>query len=535
MTRLPGRGTARHREIEPASPSAAVRLTAPGKFDPRAASSGSGGSAEQDGGPIESKRPAARVTGTLAGRGFDFLLLLATAGILIFQLCVPPIVGLADDGDFARILVPLGIEYPTQVYQEMYWSHITAVYRLVPPVQKVRYLSAETFLAAVARAFTMSIGRRDFDIRVLGCLHIAIFLWATWLILLPLRPLPLAVRAVAGGLLIFVFTDVSFVAPFNSFYSQTAALLAFLVAAGMAANALARTGPARFRYLFGYWIAAAMLLLSKPQESVHAPGLALIGLLLMGKSRRERAVGLAAGALLCVAGYFYYASTPPELSGVGRYFALFSEILPNSPDPARDLGALGLPKGWVKYENTNPYAATSVLRDAAFQRRFRRFSARRLLGFYGARPRRLERLLARGFSRAFITRPFYLGNFTAASGMRGKARSRAFALWSDGEAALVNQGKWLLPMLLAGCFAGGLSGFFRSPNPARRRAWLAAALLAAMAALEFTVVMLAQGMTDLDRHLYTFHAMLDLSLIIVVTTAVAAAVGRSRAPARTAN
>jgi len=463
----------------------------------------------------------------LAGRGFDFLLLLAAGGILIFQLCVPPIVGLADDGDFARILIPVGIDYPTHVYKEMYWSHITPVYRLVEPGQKARYLSAETPLAAMARFITVhALGRHDFDIRALGCLHIAIFLWALWLILLALRPLPLAVRAVAGGLLIFVFTDVSYVAPFNSFYSQTASLLAFLVAAGMAANALVRSGPARSRYLFGYWIAAAMWVLSKPQESVHAPALALIGLLLMGESRRERRVGLAAGVLLCVAGFFYYASTPPELSGVGRYFSLFSEMLPNSPNPARDLGALGLPKEWVRYENTNPYAATSILRDARFQRRFRTFSARRLLGFYASRPRRFGRLLARGFSSALVTRPVYLGNFTAASGMPGKARSRAFALWSDGKAALKQQGRWLVPLLLSGCFVGGLFGFFRSSSPMRRRAWLAAALLAAMAAQEFTVVMLAQGQTDLDRHLYTFHAMLDLSLIIVVATSLSTAIAR---------
>src|ERR1051326_4996446 len=136
--------TARHGEEEPAPSLAAVRLTAPGDVDPRVAPSRSVDDTERDGGPVGSNWPATTVSGALAGRGFDLLLLLGAAGILIFQLCVPPIVGLADDGDFARIMIPLGIEYPTQVYLEIYWSHITPVYRLVTPVHKVRYLSSET-------------------------------------------------------------------------------------------------------------------------------------------------------------------------------------------------------------------------------------------------------------------------------------------------------------------------------------------------------------------------------------------------------
>jgi hypothetical protein len=123
-----------------------------------------------------------------------------------------------------------------------------------------------------------------------------------------------------------------------------------------------------------------------------------------------------------------------------------------------------------------------------------------------------------------------------APGIPRKATSRACAAWSDAKAKLRKQGVWLVPVILLGNIAGGLAGFLRGSNPSRRRGSLAVALLAAMAVVEFTVVMVAQGRVDMDRHLYLFQAMLDVSFLIALTASAARAAGavdrarESRAP-----
>lgn len=474
-----------------------------------------------EGGPKQA-RPRARL---------DVLLLLGAAGALIFQLGVPPIVGLADDGDFARLMGPVGLQYPVREYDRMYWNYVTPVYSIVRPFWKSRYMSTERALVAFTRFVAADVfGSRRYDIRLLGAVHVVIFLGALALMLAALRSLPLAARAAIGIALVVIFSDVSYAAPFNSFYSQTASLLAFLLAAGMAGNALATPGPRRFRFVLGYWLAAAMLVLSKPQESVLAPILALLGVFLAAPAtRRAKAAGAAAAAALCAAACFYYASTPLPLSRAGRYFALFDEILPNSPDPARDLRELGLPADWVRHANTTPYDHATVMSDEEFRGRFEAgFGTRQLLGFYASHPKRLASLLRRGCAAALVTRPQPLGNFAEAPGVPPGAKSRAFALWSDAKAGLRKQGVWLLPLVLAGNVAGGLAGFFLGATRLRRRVFLATAVLAAMAALEFGVVMLAQGRIDLDRHLYVFQAMLDLSFLIGVAGSAGIAAGTAR-------
>ena len=469
-----------------------------------------------------------------SGRWIEIGLLAAAAAALVFQLCVPPIVGLADDGDFARIMGPVGIQYPVREYGRMFWNYVTPVYDVVRPFWKSGYVSSETALVAATRFLAADVlGSRRYDIRLLGGLHIAIFLWAMGLILAALRPLPLAARALLGASLVFVFTDVAYAAPFNSFYSQTASLLAFLLCAGMAGNALTARGVRRSRFVAGYWAAAGMLVLSKPQEAVLAPALAFLGVLLAASSsRRAKAAGAVAGAFLCAAACLYFASTPRELSGAGRYFALFDELLPASADPARDLRDLGLPEAWARYAKTTPYEPASGMRDRAFRKSFdATFGAGKLAGFYAARPARLARLLLRGCRLALVTRPHSLGNFVEAPGIPPRAMSRACAAWSDAKAKLRPLGAWLVPLILAANIVGGLTGFVRGSSPSRRRGSLAVALLAAMAAGEFTVVMVAQGRVDMDRHLYLFQAMLDLSVVIALAASAfvgAGAVRRSR-------
>jgi hypothetical protein len=246
-------------------------------------------------------------------------------------------------------------------------------------------------------------------------------------------------------------------------------------------------------------------------------------------SRRGRAGAAAAAAALCAAGYLSFASSPRELSGAGRYFALFDELLPASADPARDLKDLGLPQDWARYANTNPYDPGSVMNDRAFRQGFdTTFGTGKLVAFYASRPARLAGLLVRGCESALLTRPYLLGNFVEAPGIPRRAKSRACAAWSDAKAKLREQGVWLLPLILTGNVAGGLAGFVRGSSPGRRRGALAVALLAAMAMVEFGVVMVAQGRTDLDRHLYLFQAMLDVSFVIALAASAALAAGAVR-------
>ena len=161
------------------------------------------------------------------------------------------------------------------------------------------YHSSETLLAFAARWLHLAFARDAlFDLRLLGGIHALLFLLALAGLIRACRDLAPTAQALVAALLVFVFTDVGYVAPFNSFYSQTASLLFLLLTAAIAAEAV-RRGRLSGAWLFAYFGTALLFVGSKPQEKLAAPLLALFGLRLAGVrwrgAWRRTAVWLAIG------------------------------------------------------------------------------------------------------------------------------------------------------------------------------------------------------------------------------------------------
>jgi hypothetical protein len=62
-------------------------------------------------------------------RALELALLALAATALAFQLLVPPILGIADNGDFSRVAEPLGIFPPEDAGAAAYFGWILPEYR----------------------------------------------------------------------------------------------------------------------------------------------------------------------------------------------------------------------------------------------------------------------------------------------------------------------------------------------------------------------------------------------------------------------
>src|SRR5208282_2266266 len=107
--------------------------------------------------------------------------LVGSAGaILCYQLLLPPVVGLADNGDFAKVLGRFdlwGKVHKTYLYCD-------TVYRLEPGHHWVSdFYSTEIALTRAAVALNSLVSKDgNLDIRVMGAVHGALFLLALWLL-----------------------------------------------------------------------------------------------------------------------------------------------------------------------------------------------------------------------------------------------------------------------------------------------------------------------------------------------------------------
>ncbi len=423
--------------------------------------------------------------------------------IIVYQAMIPPVVSLANNGDFSKISGHFSIGYPPELegrYAPVKFHH-DARYEY-----HAEFRTTENLLAIAAAGASSILSKTgDFDIRLMGAIHGALFLASVWL-LLPVLVHFFGPRARIAVLLSIavVLCDVLYVANFNSFYMDAAALV-FLP---LAAVFFARGVLWRSRWdAAGLALCGTLLAGAKPQHALLA--IPIAGLLFVYRNR----IGSARIAWLGIAGALGAAmwtltAVNSDYHRNSWYNVIFLGLLPHSSSPADDLAGLGLERAWVCYSGTAAYSSNGGFRDAEFTNQFAaRVNGATLARFYVRHPVRTWGLVVRAFSQAGATRPIY-GNFDPSEGLPPFARSRAFAEWSGLRArVLARHGVRFLEVTLA--IAALL--VVRARGRWRWAAvWFTIALL-----LDAGVSSLADAM-EAARHFTLFCELEDTMLLIVL-------------------
>jgi hypothetical protein len=454
------------------------------------------------------------------------------AAIGAAQLLLPPVVGMADNGDFPRIMGYFSIGYAPGLPHQEHFTFVTTDYVVHPANRWVSgFLSSELLLAAAA--FVVSrpfLPGNAFDIRWLGGLHLAILLAAIWLALHAARDTALVARVALAAGLTLAFTDVSYVAYFNSFYSEPASLLFLLCLPSVAALTLAAEGRRQLLLFLGFVVLACLFISAKPQNATG--GLFLAGyVLLLRRLRRDRPWRTAAAiavALLLVCSAVTYAATTRIVRHASLHFAVFHELLGHSPHPERDLAELGLAPELIVYAGTHPWQFTPPsFENPRFIALFLdRITMARIALFYARHPGRLVDLLDRSAGAALAARPD-LGNFTRASGRPPYALSERAAAWTWVKSRSAPSRLSSLSAMLGVLVVLAVIWSFRAGS-ARTR--LMAALILALLGTgiaQFVTVAITSGTIDTAKHMFLFRAIIDL-VALLVPFAIVAGLGAVR-------
>lgn len=451
-------------------------------------------------------------------RYLDGILLALLGAALAVQLLVPPVVGLADNGDFSRVAGPLGIFPPEDLGDTAFFSWIVPRYRFDPSriwLHGLCCYSSQTLLGVASLPVGLALsppGR--FDLRATGIVNGLALLTAVGWLLCGLRPLPFRLRILGGLLLFVVFSDVTYVSLLNSFYTEPAALV-FLLAAVALALLLARTPNSPPWLAASFFLVSALFATSRPQNALLGFFLALLGwrLVRYDRDRRSRRrLALVAALLLCVVSLAYSRSTPRLLRRIYLFNAVFRVLLPNSPDPRGDLAELGLSPDFVRLVGVSGFSPEAPVEDETFQRGFGKVRYRTLAAFYVTQPARIWKALHRVASQAFEMRPFGLGNFARETGKPPGALSRSFSAWSRTKARLAPGRLWFVIAYLLVSLIAAIHLRWKASTPPLRATgeiWIA---LVFLAAFQFAVASVMTG-AESRRSFFLFNAIFDLTLM----------------------
>lgn len=453
----------------------------------------------------------------------ELCLALTLAGaLLVWQLFVPPIIGLADQGDFVRMLGPLGYAPVPKGPEHKYW-YVTRTYVKDPSYREPRWEQAtsEFIPARIAIALNSLFGNpKTFDITVFGFTHAAFFLLALARLFYVTRGL--AMYRVVWVLILLVLTDVGYVAYWNSLYTEPASCLWFLFFLAESINLCnsreISIGPAlRWSAFAVLWIAA------KSQNAPLCIPLAAYGLGMLRRTLDRKTYYTAVGGVvaICLAGVMMYRSLLPATRVTAIYNVIFFAILPESPDPQSDLKALGLNPDYAQYSGTVAWSPGTGVADGALVNAMQdKVSSFRLMSFYLKRPARMWRHIDALFPTVLSLRPEFCGNFDRSAGRLPGARSQAIALWSRfHERGLLRIAHLLLPALVLVIVGGGLVLLVNGGSTVAVRRWTELAICLATCCLTAFFGAAFGDAWDNVKHQFLFNLLLDTCLVFGLVAA----------------
>lgn len=422
--------------------------------------------------------------------------------LIVWQLFVPPVLSVANDHDFEKILGRSCLG-PVDTLKTPYFDYAVLRYTYDPnycidwPMRTANELTFRVGVWLDRVLFSKS----EFDLRAMGIVYGAIFFLG--FLTLQKAGCPATVQA----LWILIVCNAAWIPIFNTLYFDAlsvASLTGALAAIGVVA--LDAEAGAGWIATAGAWL--AVLAASKGQ---HGPmALLFVPLLWFGAKHR---ILRAAGTVAVIAGAWLSIGTMPSFyQGEATFNALFYRILPTVQHPEALLKETKIPPDWSQYTGKVAFAEDVPLRDPYYEEQFGKwFGAADLIGLYFRHPSIAWLMARENLDESSMDRvrirmagvPHRLSNYEESVGKPPQAISHFFTVWPAIKDAVFGARPlawlvWILFVISA--------GWALAPPDWRFRALLTSVKLALVA--EFAIAMLDGA--DGGRHLTIFCLLLDL-------------------------
>jgi hypothetical protein len=453
-------------------------------------------------------------------RTTEILLVALFTVCVCFQLFVPPSIGLANNGDFGKMIGRFSLA-PRSLDTSEEYRYFTAHWVYDRSSQWVSDdRSSELILISAAVLTGWWFSSHMFDIRILGAIQALLWI-ACFAAFLPLlRRLTGWRRYIAGIAALFIFTDVSYVAYCNSFYTDVAALLMLAWAVVVWLRFINSQRPSAG--LFVIFVTASIFCVSsKSQHALLAMLFYVLGVVaaLSFECRWHTRVAIALSLLIPLAAVVTFEVMPDSEKAPAQYAVIFMSILHQSSNPLEDARELGLGPEYLRYVDYWPLnPSDDPLANSEWRALFvSRTNYERIAKFYLRHPWSTLEIIYRVLkNRASRLRP-ELGNYEQKYGFPSGAETRSFGWWSALRSALFRIAPWHIAAWYAGILVIGCRLVIR-PTTVPARISLFAVILAAMGLIELAVSSLADA-GETERHLFLFHVITDFTLMLVITWA----------------
>ncbi|OME25861.1 hypothetical protein NSS98_25570 [Paenibacillus sp. FSL E2-0274] len=450
----------------------------------------------------------------------EYLVGLAGCGIIIYLLFVGPFIGVADNGDFLRMMNTIGLNYydtgASYADQFFNFSHSSFAYE---NLFRGFYPSSQIFIVLVPRLIGGLIHGSFFDVRLLGAVYGLLLLAATWLLVKYNARGSYVTGLLLGAAILFVFYDIGYVAYFNSLFGEPVSMVFMLLTFALGLRLTSQEKPTT-KGLTLFFIAILFLVTSKIQNAPIGIAFALIFLrfMMLDGEGKWRKLALRFSIAIFLVSIVLYVAAPKDLKHINLYQTVFFGILNESPDVKGDLQDLGLPERLEVLAGTNYFQTDTAIKQddpSLVPDFYDRVSHKDVLFFYLKHPDRLIDNMKYAASNSMAIRPYYLGNYEKSENKPAGALSYTYSGWSQFKNKHIPHTLGFLSIFYLVYFAGALFQYFRSRDIRGKIAGELLMLLGLIGIFSFLVPILGDGRADIGKHLFLFNVCFDMMVVVM--------------------
>lgn len=469
-------------------------------------------------------------------RMFYWIVPILAAAVTVFVLFVPPRPGVADQGDFQRVMDIAGLRETEDSLANpefRFFKYLKTEYTMLPvnPLRLVGIIPSSSMIYPIllAKAICKMSGLTYFNTSILAVLYAALYITALCFCLKWIGIKRSPVLIFFSFLSLVVLLDGNYLVWFNSLYGEPMMIIGLLLFIASALYAI-QTKPLSFKGILPLIVSSFLFLGSKAQCITALPFIVFLLFRIISPVKTagyfSKALTLALPVVLLFAYVIGFYSQQNRTCGVDTKFnAVFYGILKNSEDPQRDLEMLGLSDdmaveagkhAYLSDDQYEKYVPRSEKTLAEFNDKINNF---KLIRFYLQNPGRLIGGMDYTAVKSFQTGTL-LGKYDKIDVPESTYFFNRFTFWSDFRSTFFPNKLWFIVLVyMTAIVVSAIEYARRREDKASRLRIELLWVIMAIGIFQFPMPFVGNGEADTAKQLFLFNFTFDILVIVVCTWA----------------
>ncbi|MCX7714552.1 MAG: hypothetical protein N2171_02340 [Clostridia bacterium] len=446
----------------------------------------------------------------------ELIFLVLAVFVCIYTIFFPPVAGVADQGDFERVMQQAGLDY---MENHSFYEYVEPLYKMkfTNPLFLIGLIPSTSYIYPIfiAKIISHLLLRQYFDTRILAIVMCAIYISCCFVIFRAVKIKNQFLKILFAVLFIAVFFDGVNLTMFNSMYGQSMLLISLSMFIAACVLIIENWERLKKRYIVFLFAASIFLLGAKLQCFVLLPFVFAVFIYIFKKKSEYRRLICVFLCLLLWYTAGNYVLHSIMLNHDTQYNSVFYGILKDSENPAEDLKALGLnpdmavDAGKHAYLDLGEYVyppRTNIMQEEFYDK----MNNVKLVKFYISHPARLAKAMEITAKNAFYTY-IDLGTFEENSGKAPLESDYRFDAWSSIRNHFPKTLLFIIPMYTL-FFVLGICEYRRHKN----KYALVFLIVVCMGLIQFPMPYIGNGNADIVKQLYLFNITFDIGVFSVV-------------------